>query len=196
MPVFDGAMNAYGYSIGAAPFCDTSRKLSRKRSAANGSKSNSLIRSTSGWTRCTTSATLRIWRRKTSFTSGADSWATSWPADARFSDALNVAKRTPAFGGAADADADVSIAPAMAVTNNRFILSPLVDHVRGPSFSAQASRGKGPRRNARAPRTPTRFRATPFDMAACTQGVAGLVEVPEEPGRCVRSERDGADGSH
>ena len=25
MPVFDGAMNEYGYSIGAAPFCETSR---------------------------------------------------------------------------------------------------------------------------------------------------------------------------
>src|SRR5215204_4271765 len=134
MPVFDGAMNAYGYSIGAAPFCDTSRKLSRKRSAANGSKSNSLIRSTSGRTRCTTSATLRIWRRKTSFTPGADSWATSWPADARFSDALNVAKRTSAFGGAAEADAEVSIAPARAVTNNRFILSPLFHYVRGPGL--------------------------------------------------------------
>ena len=99
MPVFDGAMNAYGYVIGSAPFCDNSRKLWRKRSAATGSKSNSLIRRTSGRVRCTTSALFFACRTNTVSALGSARSDASLPSVARLRDRLNVAKRASAAFG-------------------------------------------------------------------------------------------------
>src|SRR5262245_17235281 len=104
------------------------------------------MRSTSGRSRCTTSATLRICRRNTSSTSGAASCAASWPAAGRLSEALNVAKRTtvPLWAGWAGAAAAVASATAAAATQGRsFISTSLLDD-REPETSYRESRRAKP----------------------------------------------------